>query len=406
MSSEEGPTGSTPPQGFVLQYPELVHVNLLNQAINFADLDLLGHRVQVPIPVSQLQALFQWQRTEEDTEPKGCVSEVAEVVNLLISGLSNLYRDLDSDPAGLSFSSDVLTRINDERLRPNNHRSANDLVMSYVLAKLYGNTNIQTQDYIFNPEDAHSMLTNEALAFAIGLSFYSEAGREALHEMFRQLVRKDPARFYDESGTLPTVLTSTESGHEGTGSWNFVPNDCIEIRTECIFHSAITRRDLEGSTIVIPPGTTFRVRLQLLAVADVTWEASHENGLETTAGSVCRTAETGTPDVMYYSSTQFFDSGEFRFRPSSSTLDVGVGVRDPSGVLVGGFTFTPTGNIPGFSTAYTSTSCCSIVFQNGILESRINDVVQSSTVFSGPVQLYISLRQQGDCIEDMCLYPV
>jgi hypothetical protein len=407
--TSEGPTGSegqTGPQGFVLQYPELVSVNLLNQAINFADLDLLGHRIQIPIPLSQLQSLFMWQRTAEDSEPKGLVTEVAEVVNLLIQNLSNLHHDLDQDPQGLSFSSDVLTRINDERLRPNNQRSANDIVMSFVLAKLYGKTNIQTKDYIFNPEDAHMMLTNEALAFAIGLSLYSDAGKDAIQEMFRQLVEKDPSRFYDENGFLPQELTSTLTGLEGSGPWNLIPNDCIEIRTECIFHSPITRRDLEGSTVVIPPGTTFRIRLQLLAIPDLSWSSMINGALETTTTSVSRIAATGEPEITRYISDQQFSTGEFRFRPASSTIDAYVGLIDSSGNFTSGFTFTPTGSLTGLTTAYTTTSCCSIHFTYSQVELRINDEIVSTETASGPFQLCISLRQQGDMIEDMFLFPV
>jgi hypothetical protein len=399
-------TGSSEATPHVIQYPELVNVNLINQAINFADLDVIGHRIQIPVPRSTLENSFEWTRVATDTVPKGKVTEVADFVYVMMNAFSRVYRDLDADTDGLSFDSSTLTAINDDRLRPTGGTTANDIVMAYVLAKLYGKSSIQTRDYIFNVEDAHAMLTNETLALAIGLSLYTDTGKSAVEEMFKQLVAKDGNRFKDASGNMPIALTSAADGITGSGTWKFAVNDCLEIRTEFVFHAPITRRDAQSNTIVLPSGTTFRARLQFLAVPDVTWTTEVAENAQITQTTLSRLATTGSPEAVRITSQEQFDAIELTFRPQSTSLDAYIGLSDASGNLVGGFIFTPTGTLDGSSQTYSSLSQCSVRLAEQTLTLAINGAIIETQTLAGHYSICVSFRQQGDAIQEVFVYGV
>jgi hypothetical protein len=396
-------TGATP---HVIQYPELVNVNLINQAINFADIDVIGHRIQIPVPRSILEESFEWTRLSTDTVPKGKVKEVADFVYVLMNAFSKIYRDLDADSDGLSFDSSALTSINDIRIRSGGSTSANDIVMAYVLSRLYGKTSIQTKDYIFNVEDAHAMLTNETLALAIGLSLYTDTGKNAVQEMFKQLVAKDGNRFKDASGNIPIALTSSADGISGSGTWKLAVNDCIEIRTEFVFHAPITRRDLHENTIVIPSGTTFRARLQLLATPDIIWTTPNPEYVTITQTTLSRIATTGTPENVRITSDEAFTTVEMVFRPQSSSLDAYIGLADSSGNLVGGFIFTPTGTLEGISHTYSPLNQYSIRLEDSTLTLAINGTALQSSTISISAHLCASFRKQGDTLQEIFVYGI
>jgi hypothetical protein len=252
---------------FTIQYPELVTVNAVEHAIKFADLELIGHRVQVPVNKAILNTHFRWTNPEGQVSPQGVIENVAPFVAHLTQVFSTRFIDLDADAEGLSFDTDTLNTIADPRLRENNQITINDVVMSEVLYKLYDKTLTTTQDNIFNPEDAYGMLNNESLALAIGLSLFSEEGVDAIQTMFTQLVTKAPTRFRDASGNYiweaPTQQTN--------GDWALQDNDCIEIRVEFTFLSPVSRTDPEGLSIEVPAGHKFRIRLQLVAITPPTW---------------------------------------------------------------------------------------------------------------------------------------
>jgi hypothetical protein len=332
---------------YTIQYPELVTVNAVEQAVQFADIDIIGHRVQVPIPVSTLNTHFRWTVPEGQQDPSGCIVDVAQFVGYLSQAFGQRYFDLDSEQEGLSFDTDTLNATHDTRLRELNAISINDVVMSFVLYKLYTKTATTTKDTIFNPEDAYGMLNNESLALAIGLSLFSTAGTQAIKTMFSQLVAKDPVRFQDASGNLPW---SAEGG-QTNGDWKLIPNDCVEIRVEFTFLSQVTRRDLEGQDITIPAGTKFRIRLQLLAVPDIQWTYNAKLaplGL----GGIQRSIADASETYDFTQTTTATGNMKFHCILPATTQQVCVGVATSDGTVVSSVEFNDAAQITGSNQTY------------------------------------------------------
>lgn len=275
----------------VLRYRKLVTTDLANQAVNLAESGTMGHRVQVPMSVDDLNAFFVWDRPAGTDRAVGhfvaTTSTGVKFDDIMINSLSKVYTDVDGVTNGLNFSSAILDANTDGRVRLNGNVSANDIVMAYLLYKCYGSSAAPTMSVVYNLEDAQQMLSNGTLTMAIHNSLSTEealstsAGvdKGAVDAMFRDLLAADPMRFFDATGKQIAGLFETNADADSTGSWGFVQNDKIEMRVQFNFTNAVTRRGVQDpsqavtgaantddvDTVVIPAGSKFIIRLQIVA---------------------------------------------------------------------------------------------------------------------------------------------
>lgn len=274
-----------------VRYRTLVAMDLLNQAINFAESGTMGHRVQVAMSVNDLNKFFVWSRPAGSSRAVGHFvanpSATSSFVNSLVATLSNVYNDVDGVSNGLNFSSAILDANTDPRIRLNSSVSANDLVMAYVLYMCYGNSSATTMNVIYNLQDAQGMLTSAGMTNAILNSLNAEESNSnangddkgAVDAMFRDLLAADPMRFFTANGQQIPGLFETNVDHDSNGTWMLVENDKIEFRVQFRFQQAVTRRGVgdptqamtespnneDSDTIVIAAGSTFLIRLQITA---------------------------------------------------------------------------------------------------------------------------------------------
>jgi hypothetical protein len=269
-----------------LRYSKLVKTDLANNAINLAGAQLLGHRVTVQMPVDQLNQFFRWERQVGSDRPVGhFIGDSFK--GALLASLSKVYNDVDGVSNGLNFSSAILDANTDSRIRKAGAVTANDLIMAYVLYKCYGSSAAPTKSVVYNLEDAQEMLSNATLQAAIETSFRTEenltgsagVNKGAVDAMFRDLLATDPMRFFTPSGNQIPGLFETNSDVASSGSWQLVENDKIEVSVEFKFTNPVTRRGVldpsqqmgspantdDTEAVVIPAGSTFNIRLQILA---------------------------------------------------------------------------------------------------------------------------------------------
>jgi hypothetical protein len=266
-----------------LTYDPLVSVTLAENEINLVDAYAYGHRVVVNVDKEALNSACTWSRAQGALAPEGAI-DASGFKDALLAGILGGFTDLDGQTNGLNFSSAAMTTALavDPRLREadasgNQPITANDLVMNYVLNKLYGKSDYSTIDNVFNLEDSHGMLATETLASAIEASLGTAAGVNSAVKMFKDLLSSDPQRFFDASGKQISGLFEKNTDVSGAGNWNITADDVIEIRVEFVFAAPITRRDGADYQIVnntepnatknVPTGEKFYVRLQVKATA-------------------------------------------------------------------------------------------------------------------------------------------
>ena len=266
----------------VLSYSKLVTTAVANQAVNLAESGTMGHRIQVPMSLNDMNRFFVWHRPAGSPTPVGHFSACSDsdgssFAFILAQTLSKYYTDIDGVTNGLNFSSAILDANPDPNVRLNATISANDIIMAYVIYKLFGSSSAPTQNIIYNLNDAQDMLTNDMLISAIQASLANEESnannpgtdKGAVNAMFNDLLSIDPTRFFTAAGNQIPGLFEVAADVDSSGSWGFVENDKIEMRVQFTFSSAVT---LMGSadthteaTVTVPANTTFIVRLQLTA---------------------------------------------------------------------------------------------------------------------------------------------
>jgi hypothetical protein len=265
----------------VIRYRKLVTTDVASQAVNLAESGTMGHRVQIPVSVDDLNTLFIWDRPAGSDRPVGHFNADSPDISfdtILSNALSKVYTDIDGMTNGLNFSSAILDANTDTRIRKGGNVLANDLVMCYVIYKCYGSSAAPTEGVVYNLQDAHDMLSNGALVSAIHTSMANEevltanpgVDKGSIDAMFRDLLAADPSRFFDAAGKQIPGLFETVADNDARGNWCFVENDKIEIAVQMRFVNNVTRQAVgEGEdttqTVVIPAGATFKIRLQLVA---------------------------------------------------------------------------------------------------------------------------------------------
>jgi len=267
----------------LLNYATVVDVDMdQTNDVNLADVEDYGHRVQVEISKSAVDAYLGWTRAAGAARPSASLNTAAEAAFLtaIEAALADSYVDVDGVVDGLNFSTSVLSTNTDSRIRKNGAVSANDIPLAFVLYKLYGNSAAATLDTVYNLEDAHEMLSNSSVSAAINSSLKAQVAG-SLDVMFRDLLAADPHRFFDASGIPVTGIFETKTDIAGSGTWNITNNDIIEVKTKLIFNSKVTRRGVAGNEsnitstdgsstqnnqqTIISPGDYFYIRLQMKA---------------------------------------------------------------------------------------------------------------------------------------------
>ena len=263
----------------LLTYSKLIMTNVASQAINLADSGIMGHRVQCPMSVDDMNRFFTWHRAAGESAPIGHFTPQEDISGasftyILANTLSKYYTDIDGVTGGLNFSSAILDSNLDPAIRQNGKITANDIIMAYVIYKVYGSSANPTMNVVFNIQDAYDMLPNSVLVESIKSSLQAEeelTSAGAVNDMFQDLLSEDPTRFFDAAGKQIPGLFETSTGESATGSWNFVENDRIELNVQFTFINSVTVNSTAGdaeeisSKVVIPAGSTFKIRLQLLA---------------------------------------------------------------------------------------------------------------------------------------------
>lgn len=271
------------PTATMLKYSEVVDIDMAtDKDVNFADIEDYGHRVVVIMDKYELNNYLRWTRSIGQTRPSAALDSSKEVdfKALLEGALNSGFVDIDGVTNGLHFGSDIFDLSMDLRLRKNGYSSANDIPLAFILYKLYGSSSTTTLGKIYNLEDAHGMIDSLTVATAITESFKTSVSG-ALNTMFLDLLSADPNRFFDASGIPIPGIFETSTDVEGSGSWNIVNDDIIEIKIKFIFQSKITRRGVAGGETnltltdldvsqnnqqtIINPGDYFYIRLQLRA---------------------------------------------------------------------------------------------------------------------------------------------
>ena len=288
-----------------LIYTKLIRTNVAtSNAVNLAESGIMGHRVQIPMSVDDLNRFFRWERLSGSSYPVGhyleSVGNTPDLFTTILSdSLNKTYIDIDGVTNGLNFSSAILDANPDTRLRFSNAVSANDLCLSYLLYKCYGTSSAPTLNVIYNLDDTHHMLETPVLSSAIHTSLAAEEvltdasgiNKGAIHAMFTDLLSTDPGRFFNAEGKQIPGLFEVNYDFDSSGSWQFVENDKIEMRVQFTFMTAVTRTGVKDpaqrlpsdvntedtSSIIIPAGGAFTIRLQITAT-------------DTTAGAAAKAA--------------------------------------------------------------------------------------------------------------------
>jgi hypothetical protein len=155
--------------------------------------------------------------------------------------------------------------------------------MAYILYKCYGTSAAPTMDIIYNLEDAQKMITSAQVASVIvdamesdeQLALGDAVDKGGVDAMFRYILATNPLRYFKADGTQIDGLFETnfacgDADPPGQGPWGFMENDIVELRLNFTFPKDVTHTtadDLGGNrTVVIPAGSNFGIRLQILAV--------------------------------------------------------------------------------------------------------------------------------------------
>jgi hypothetical protein len=299
-----------------IRYRKTLSLALANNAINFTESSTVGHRVQIPMSVDYLNTFFVWQRPSGSPRPIGhFLSEVNSLkfIDVLIGSLNKLYVDIDGSAGGLNYSSYILDANYDSRVRCNGI-GANDIVMAYILYKCYGTSAAPTMDIIYNLEDAQKMITSEQVAAVIvdalnddeQLALGNTVDKGGVDAMFRYILASNPLRYFKADGTQIDGLFETnfacgEADPRGQGPWGFLENDVVEMRLNFTFPQDVTHTtadDIGGNrTVVIPAGSNFSIRLQILATdtpAGATTKQAAAAAAEAAAAGLQQAAAAGS----------------------------------------------------------------------------------------------------------------
>ena len=306
---------SGPAKAQVVLYKKIVCFGLTNQTINFATAGSLGHRVLAVIPVDLMNQFFVWTRATGEVSPTGrfvnaptalAASAIPTFDAALVAAFGSGFTDLDGVAAGLNFSSSALDMTGDLKrdtsiynaltdtglslptpvvngIISTTHYSANDLVMAYLMFKCFGSSSYDTNEVIYNVDDAFGMLTSEELADAITASLNVEDAlanacvlpngkavsaqlpgdnKGQVDSMFRAFLAADPLRYFLDGKQIPGLFETNfvaldASGADPSvgGNWCFTVGDKIEVPLQLVYTEAVNVLSVQDN-VQNPSSTT------------------------------------------------------------------------------------------------------------------------------------------------------
>lgn len=268
-----------------MRYRSILSNALDDNTIRFASAASFGHRVYIPVSISDISGIFTWTREVGESVPTGIV-DVSGFADLLESKLMLSFSDRDLNTNGLDFSSavlDVLQGSNtDVRKDVSGSRpiSVNDLVMAYLLFRCFARTNYSNIGEIYNLADAHNMISNSTFVdmFTTNMNTANGTtteGNVQATNMLRDQLANDTAR-YITGNTAPAGLFNTGSTDvSGEGSMVFLTDDIIEFPVRLVFIAPVSVASISDDTVYLSGygqgiGTTDRQVIQ----GEVGWDGT------------------------------------------------------------------------------------------------------------------------------------
>lgn len=256
-----------------LTYPETITVNMLAEPIDFTDTEFIGHRVKCNIAKDDINLYFKWSRAVGSERPVGYVQDISGFCACLDTAFIDGFVDLDGNSNSLSFTSGILANSY------NITNSVNDIVMAYVLYKVFGKSAFNTNKKLYNISTATHIVTNSNVYNAIGTSISSHNSEgDAVDLLFRDLLVANPTRFFNQNtGVQIPGIFETNPTQASSGDWKAVVGDIIELNIIFVFKAPISRimapngnNTLQNIYVMIPTDDTFQIRLQMTATASRT----------------------------------------------------------------------------------------------------------------------------------------
>lgn len=283
-----GPYPGDGPDNFLLSWPAVIDISA-NTAGEITVIETnLVHRVIVDVSastlgdVSGLGASLEWYRKTGSTAPYGRWLQPAEFFFSTIAGRPVVDFDPTEDASG-----NIILTFTTSELDPNFKRgTANDLVIPYVLFRLFGTSKVSSAtvpNYTKLTTDPNDPLLDSATwinAFNTEIVLTDASGTPA-DTMFRELLQ-DVGRFKDASDNpLPALYTVDPwAGTDVSGSgiypgnpWQLHAGDIMQFTTKFTFANSISVKST--STIspdsvpqaIILAGETYYIRYQVRIVA-------------------------------------------------------------------------------------------------------------------------------------------
>lgn len=308
-----------------IRYKKVVCFGLNNQEIKFATAGPLGHRVLVVIPVDLMNQFFVWTRATGEPSPTGrfinappalSASAIPTFSDALVSAFGSGFVDLDGVAAGLNFSSSALDMAGDLKRDTSiynaltdtglslptpvangsistTHYSANDLVVAYLMFRCFGSSAYDTNEVIYNVDDAFGMLSSDELADAITSSLNVEDAladacvlpngkavsaqlpgdnKGQVDNMFRSFLAADPLRYFLNGKQIPGLFETNfvaldASGADPSvgGNWCFTVGDKIEVPLQFVYTEAVTVLSVQDNVQNPSSSTPDDVRTTIIA---------------------------------------------------------------------------------------------------------------------------------------------
>lgn len=284
-----GPYPGDGADNFLLSWPNVIDVSAnVTGEITVIETNLV-HRVIVDVSasalddVSGLGASLEWYRKTNSTAPYGRWILPAGAFFSTIASRSVV----DFDPTEDSDGNIVLTYTTSE-LDPNFKRgTANDLVIPYVLFRLFGSSKVSSTTVPNYNKLTTSPVNDPLLRSATWISAFNsqipttDAVGTPADTMFRELLQ-DAGRFKDDSGLPLAALYTVDPwvGADVSGSgvypgnpWKLQAGDIIQFTTKFTFANSISVKSTSTISpdslpqVIIQAGETYYIRYQVRVVA-------------------------------------------------------------------------------------------------------------------------------------------
>jgi len=230
-----------------LTLKKIATLGLAVNPINFVTKGSFGHRVQIGVAASTLATMFTWTRAVDASVPVAVFNGNATSIGTMISAaITGGFVDMDKNLNGLNFTTNDLVAANPLLQGPTGApvNSVNDLVMSFLMYRCFGNSTSDKSLDLYNIEDGYNMISDISFITAIADLLNTTTNPTLVDSLFRDQLTQDPARYLGfttgVTGTMFDVSTGTGTDGGGSGPWNFLVGDVIEIPIRMVFRSPVT----------------------------------------------------------------------------------------------------------------------------------------------------------------------